>query len=205
MMPGHDGRAIQESRRRARIAELRDRIERLFPRPTVLMLEIGCGHGHFLADYAEKHPHEACLGIDLISQRVGRTLRKAKRADLDNLFVLKAEAEEFIAALPVHVRLGRTFLIHPDPWPKRRHHKNRLLKSSFLDQLARCSREGAPLHFRTDHPGYFRWGREHLGTHPWWELRPEMAWPFEAPSYFQELLPQSRSVTAIRRATPRRP
>ena len=63
-----------------RVGQRREALERecgrLFPGPTRLTLEVGCGHGHFLAAYAEAHPDEKCLGIDLINRRLERAFRK---------------------------------------------------------------------------------------------------------------------------------
>ena len=120
-----------------------------------LTLEIGCGHGHWLTAYSESNPDEPCIGIDLITKRIEKSNRKRERLDLPYLFFFKTEAKEFLENLPDSLILKRTVLIFPDPWPKKRHHKRRLIQHSFLDLLALHSVPNAELCFRTDHEDYF--------------------------------------------------
>ncbi|MBQ8445047.1 MAG: methyltransferase domain-containing protein, partial [Opitutales bacterium] len=91
--------------RAERIAELRAKLLETLPADVVagtrgLTLEIGCGHGHFLAAYAQAFPQEFCLGLDLISKRIERANRKRELAGLTNLAFFKAEATERLLALP---------------------------------------------------------------------------------------------------------
>jgi tRNA (guanine-N7-)-methyltransferase len=92
--------------------------------------------------------------------------------------------------------LSRIFVLFPDPWPKKRHEKNRLLQHSLLTVLAGRALPGALLHFRTDHQSLFEWGLEQLETHPDWTVDPNEAWPLEAGSYFQDMLGVYKSVSA---------
>ena len=106
-------------------------------------LEIGCGHGHWLASFAEKKGDEVFIGIDLITKRIDRALRKVKNDKIQNLFFLKAEATEFLSALHPSLLLSQCYIMYPDPWPKARHHKRRLINESFLNQLAEKSTSDA--------------------------------------------------------------
>jgi tRNA (guanine-N7-)-methyltransferase len=161
-----------------------------------LTLEIGCGHGHFLTAYAVAFPQATCLGMDLVSKRIRLGEKKVEKRGLKNLTFLKAEATEFLEACPANIRLERIFVLYPDPWPKKRHVKNRILQQALLDRLAKMAVAGCQLHFRTDHPSLADWVREQLETNPSWSLNGEAPWPFETGSYFQDMLGTYRSLTA---------
>ena len=161
-----------------------------------ITLEIGAGHGHYLTDYAAAHPTEFCLGIDLLRDRVERSLRKRNRAKLVNLTFMQAEAEEFVAAFPPHIVLKRIFVLFPDPWPKRRHHKNRIMQSTFLQTLASRSDAGTDLCFRTDHADYFAAAKAVVAAHPAWQLS-SSPWPFERVTVFQSRAATYESLVAM--------
>lgn len=187
------------SERRAQLAETLSTLLKGCERFT---LEIGCGHGHYLAGYAETRPDVVCIGIDLIADRVDRAQRKALRTGVARLHFLKAEAHETLAALPAWARMDQIFLLFPDPWPKKRHHKNRLLQDAFLETLADRCAPGARLWFRTDHEPYFKDGTATLAKHPRWRLEStdscEAQWPFELATVFQEKAPAYQSALATR-------
>jgi tRNA (guanine-N7-)-methyltransferase len=183
-------------RRAERIQRLREDLQELFPDRSALTLELGCGHGHFLTAFAEAHPQARCLGVDLVSKRIRKARAKAGKRGLDNLAFLKAEVGELLDAWPETLPVERIFVLFPDPWPKKRHAKNRILQLPVLDRLACRAQPDTCLHFRTDHPGNFSWNREQIALHPLWEIDPLAEWPFESSSFFQELLPDYQSFTA---------
>jgi tRNA (guanine-N7-)-methyltransferase len=184
--------AEYQSRRLARLADLRQTAAGLCRGRGAITLEIGSGHGHFLTAYARAHPDRFCLGIDLVRDRVDRARRKQNRAGVDNLRFVIAEAEELLASWPDEARLGECFVLFPDPWPKRRHHKNRLIQAPFLAQLASRCQPSARLCFRTDHEPYFRESQSVAAGHPAWRLVSE-PWPFELATVFQERAPTFHS------------
>jgi len=150
-------------------------------------LEIGCGHGHFIAAYAAAHCEEPCLAIDIIAERLARAQKKLDRAALTNVVLLRSEARLLLDNLPDWLRFRRVFVLFPDPWPKRRHHKNRLLQPDFLKSLARHCTADARLYFRTDHAPYFAEVAELLRTHPDWEMAGDgEPWGFEQETVFQK-------------------
>ncbi|MFO7724844.1 MAG: tRNA (guanosine(46)-N7)-methyltransferase TrmB [Oceanipulchritudo sp.] len=179
-----------------RVGSLRNRLSEMYPPGTGITLEIGCGHGHFLTAYAQRHPGKACLGIDLLNRRIEKAEQKRSKRALGNLHFLKAEVTEFLEAWPRERGLERCFILFPDPWPKKRHLKNRILQPALLEALAALATPGAALHFRTDHEGCFEWGLEQIRSHPRWEIRAGAPWPFENASYFQELAGSYRSLSA---------
>ncbi|MDR2429813.1 MAG: tRNA (guanosine(46)-N7)-methyltransferase TrmB [Puniceicoccales bacterium] len=181
-----------------RIATLREHLARQLPDPRNLVLELGCGLGHFLTAYAAAHPEHTCLGIDLRTRRIERALRKRDNATLHNLHFLKADAFELLQALPSVTRISNTFLLFPDPWPKKRHHKNRLIQPRLLDLLAtHAAPTKTHLYFRSDHTDYLEWTRTELEKHPAWTLLHNAPWPFEAETYFSQRLPIHQSLVAV--------
>lgn len=167
-------REIYEAQTAARKAALRENLLQLLPSGAIYKtLEIGCGHGHFLVRYAQTHAERFCLGIDLIAQRLAAAERKAQRAELKNCHFLKARAEELIECLPIGFLWNEILTFYPDPWPKKRHHKHRLLQETFLSQLARCVVPNARLHFETDDEDYFEAVCDCVAQHPNWERTDE--------------------------------
>mgnify|MGYP000426139112 FL=1 len=164
-----------------------------------ILFEAGCGHGHWLTDYAEANPGMICAGIDLISWRVRKGNEKKAKRGLQNLHFYKAELSEFLGALPAAIRFDRTVLLFPDPWPKAKHHRRRMVQPSFLDEVARRTDRGGEFCFRSDDRPYFDWTVEHLSEHPDWEIDESAQWPYESETYFQSLMDGYYSVVAKRK------
>jgi len=164
-----------------------------------MLFEAGCGHGHWLTDYAEANPIMICAGIDLISWRVRKGNEKKAKRGLQNLHFYKAELSEFLGALPAAIRFDRTVLLFPDPWPKAKHHRRRMVQPSFLDEVARRTDRGGEFCFRSDDRPYFDWTVEHLSEHPDWEIDESAQWPYESETYFQSLMDGYYSVVAKRK------
>lgn len=181
-----------------RRAALRAELAALLPAKAAIVLEIGCAHGHFLVRYAGENPGKVCLGVDLRGERVDRAKRKAGRARLPNCHFIRAEARELIECLPPGVTFTEVWVLFPDPWPKKRHHKNRLLQPAFFEFLAARTGPGARLFFRTDYAEYFHAVAGFLpGLRTW---RPDLAapWPLEHETVFQARAPSYQSLVAVR-------
>lgn len=163
-----------------------------------ILFEAGCGHGHWLTDYAESYPNTICVGIDLISWRVRKCNEKKSKRGLKNLYFYKAELSEFLEVLPESVRFERTVLLFPDPWPKARHHRRRMIQANLLDELARRSDRGGEVCFRSDDRPYFDWTIQHLNEHNQWLIEPSANWPYESATYFQDFMDKYFSVVAKR-------
>lgn len=183
-------------RRRALTADL----EALVPgsEPQRLVWEVGSGHGHFLNAYAAAHPGELCVGVDITSERVERALKKRNRARLANLTFFHADGRLFLEVLPPHVQISRAFILFPDPWPKLRHRKHRIIQTTFLSQLARCATADCRLYFRTDFTPYFEDARSLISRHADWEVI-DAVWPFEFVTVFQSRAEGHHSLIARRR------
>jgi len=161
------------------------------------VLEIGSGHGHFLEAYADAHPDRFCLGIDYCAERSRRAARKQQRHVHGGLFFLRAEVWEFFDALPADFCFDAVFVLFPDPWPKRRHQKYRLISERFLSRLAASVYPEAALYLRTDAAAYFDEARQTIAEHPLWRLEPAAPWPFERPTVFQAKAPAYQSLVAF--------
>ena len=164
-----------------------------------VVFEAGCGHGHWLTDYAEVNPSVFCIGIDLISWRIRKGNEKKVKRGLKNLQFYKAELSEFLGALPAAIRFDRTILLFPDPWPKAKHHRRRMIQPSFLDEVARRTERGGEFCFRSDDLPYFDWTVEHLTEHSEWEIDQLAQWPYESETYFQSLTDEHHSLVAKRK------
>jgi tRNA (guanine-N7-)-methyltransferase len=178
---------------------LRAEVARLLPPQSRFVWEIGCGHGHFLTAYAETHPAEHCVGIDINLDRVRRATKKRDRARLDHLHFVRAEARLFLEVLPPGAGFSAIYMLFPDPWPKKRHHKYRLLQADFLHEVAQRAGQGTPLFFRTDHAPYFAEAALLLREHPDWRSIGDQPWPFELATVFQQKAPSFQSLVAVRR------
>lgn len=163
-----------------------------------ILFEAGCGHGHWLTDFAAANPDTICVGIDLITWRIRKGNDKKAKRGLKNLHFYKAELGEFLEALPETIRFERTVLLFPDPWPKARHHRRRMVQPAFLDEVARRTDPGGEFCFRSDDRPYFDWTVEHLEAHSEWAMDASAEWPYESETYFQSLMDEYFSVVAKR-------
>lgn len=191
-------KASHLAKMRARQTELHAAFADLSGKMQSFVWEIGCGHGHFLTAYAQAHPERFCLGLDISSDRIERAQRKARHAGLANLQFLRAEARLFLNELPAACRIADVFVLFPDPWPKLRHQKHRIIQPEFLTQLANRAGEGSRLFFRTDFKPYYDDTRETFRSHPRWTLRDD-PWPFEFATVFQQRAPAHYSLIAAPR------
>jgi tRNA (guanine-N7-)-methyltransferase len=184
--------SILDQRRTA----LGQQLQAILPKPeTDFVWEVGSGHGHFLTAYASANPNQLCIGIDLVGERIERAVRKRDRAKLPNLHFIRTEARLFLETLPSAAQIGAIFVLFPDPWPKLRHNKHRILQASFLTAAASRAKPGCRLYFRTDFEPYFTAGRALLAAHPNWELVDE-PWPFEYATVFQQRADTFHSLVA---------
>lgn len=186
------------ARQEERIRGLRQNLASLDLEREPFVWEVGCGHGHFLTAYASSQPAKTCIGIDIVRDRIDRATRKRNRAGLGGLHFILAEASDFFAALPEEAKFSEIFVLFPDPWPKRRHHKNRLIQPDFLHRAAARAGKGSRLYFRTDYAPYFAEAAAIIRAHPHWEVINE-PWPFELETVFQARALSYQSLVATPR------
>lgn len=134
----------------------------LLPFPaTEVWMEIGFGGGEHLALVARQHPEIGFIGCEPFVNGIAKLLGEIERLGLTNIRLYDDDALLLIDAL-APASLGRIYLLHPDPWPKRKHWKRRFVNDANLDRLARVLRPGGELRFTSDHAGYVQWTRKHL-------------------------------------------
>lgn len=139
---------------------------RLFGAPMqAVWLEIGFGGGEHLAAQAGCHPEIGFLGCEVFENGVARLVSAVARNGIGNVRIFADDARLLLAALPDR-SIARIFILFPDPWPKARHHKRRLVAPATLDQLARIMTDGAELRLATDDPDYLAWILETVTAHP---------------------------------------
>src|SRR5256885_872759 len=130
-------------------------ITALFPVIQPLEVELGCGDGSFLAEYAARHPERNFIGIERLLGRMRKLDRKGRRAGLTNLRGVRIESAYFVEyLLPPH-SISALHIYFPDPWPKRKHWKNRLINERFPDLARPALVPGGTVYLRTDHEDYF--------------------------------------------------
>mgnify|MGYP006420589115 CR=1 FL=1 len=137
-------------------------------RPRAIWLEIGFGAGEHLIAQAQANPDVGFIGAEVFQDGVAKMLRRLEQAQIDNVRLYQDDARALLAALP-DATLERTFTLFPDPWPKTRHHKRRLVQQAYLDDVARVLRDGGELRLATDDPSYQRWMAIELTRHPAFE------------------------------------
>jgi len=123
-------------------------------RPKSIWLEIGFGAGEHLAAQAEHRREIAFIGCEVFENGIAKLLGEIERRQLSNIRLFVDDARLLIAALPPQ-SIDGVFILFPDPWPKVRHHKRRIVSRETLDGLARIMTARAELHLATDDPGYF--------------------------------------------------
>ena len=137
-------------------------------------LEIGFGGGEHLAGQAARRPDVTLLGAEPFVNGVASALRHIEAAGLANVRLHPGDARELLARLPEH-SVARVFILFPDPWPKARHHKRRLVQPETVAELARVLQPGGRLRFATDWADYAEQALERF-------LRePRLEWLAETP------------------------
>ncbi len=157
------------------------------PEGAPLEIEIGCGNGRFLAANAAKRPDVRFIGVERMIDRLRKCSRKARQGALHNLLFVRVEAGRFVRELLPDACCQALYLFFPDPWPKRRHHKNRFFRQPMCDTLARILTPGGRFFLSTDHEDYYleiyRW----LSADPRFEEIPPLVRPEDEQTDFERL------------------
>ncbi len=126
----------------------------LFPTKQPLRIEYCSGNGTWLAERAKNDPNSNWLGVEIRFDRVRKICSKKNNLSLDNLAAVWGEAFTFTHHYLPSSSVEEVFINFPDPWPKRRHEKHRLLGPAFIEELARILRPEGTVTFVTDDPDY---------------------------------------------------
>jgi tRNA (guanine-N7-)-methyltransferase len=137
-------------------------------------LEIGFGGGEHLVHQAALNPEVGLIGCEPFINGVAMLLGKIRKAGVENLRVYPGDVRDMFDVLPT-ASVARAFLLYPDPWPKKRHHRRRFVTPEYLDPLARVLAPGAIFRVATDIPDYVRQTLEQL------QPRPDFEWLADGP------------------------
>ena len=129
-------------------------LDACFGRSAPHILEIGFGNGHALAAMAEETPELDFIGIEVHRPGVGRLLLELESRELTNVRVFCADAMDVLGECLPDASVDRVLLFFPDPWPKKRHHKRRIVQAPFIDMVARKLKPGGTFHLATDWENY---------------------------------------------------
>ena len=127
----------------------------LFGNDHPIELEIGCGKGGFLLRQAQAHPDRNYLGIEWANEFYKFSADRMARWGVTNVRIIRTDAKHFLMHRLPAACLSALHIYHPDPWPKKRHHKRRLFSPDFMEAVVRVLRPEARLAIQTDHAEYF--------------------------------------------------
>lgn len=126
----------------------------IFENTNPLMLEIGCGVGDFVVNMASQHPELNFIALDYYNKGCLKSCKRAERAELKNVRIIRDEARNFIRRCLTPAALSGVFINCPDPWPKRYQRRRRLVNQEFISFLKPYLQPGAMFHFTTDFDDY---------------------------------------------------
>lgn len=131
-----------------------------------LYIEIGSGKGEFISRYPISHPNWNFIGLEMSGKRIYNCLKKLSPQRNPNVRLVHKHVDAGIKNLFRSQSVQGVFIQHPDPWPKRKHHRRRLIQQDFLDALAEIMVPGAQVQVSTDHSEYAAWIVEEFLSNP---------------------------------------
>ncbi len=137
---------------------------KLFDNDRPVELEIGAGRGDFLIGYCAANPQVNLVAVERKINYLQRGINKARQRELTNVRFLNLEVSHFLEEYAPPQSLKAVHIYFPDPWPKKRHLRRRLIQSDFIKMLAGKIVPGGGLHLRTDHPNYFEQMMDVMGN-----------------------------------------
>ena len=172
-----------------------------------LEIDVGCGDGGFLLDLAAAHPERDFLGLEKLLGRARKVVRQAARRGLTNVKALQIDSPYAVRHLLPPGGISRLHLLFPDPWPKAKHAKNRLVQPAFCQDVHRLLRPGGEWLFKTDHPEYFAEAvatiqASGLFTATHW---PADCFPYPLTDFERQWLAEGKTIQSARFTTTSRP
>ncbi len=155
----------------------------VFGNKNPLALEIGCGIGDFITQLATRQPQRNFIAIDIYNKGCLKTCNRLQQNGLSNVRVIRTEARYLLAQFLTPESLAAVYINCPDPWPKKRHRKRRLVNGEFLLALLRAMRPGADLFFSSDVVDYALDVADQLQNLPGFENRMSAPVAFELADY----------------------
>jgi len=161
----------------------------IFGNRNPVIMEIGFGNGTLLAEQAALHPDYNFVGLEVHRPGVGRLLQQLDKQSINNIRIMNCDAMQVLSTQIIQASLFAIWLFFPDPWPKKRHHKRRIVNSSFLDHVSSALEAEGILHMATDWQDYAEHMQSAINNHSQFSLtdKPEQQiYPFKRPStHFQ--------------------
>jgi tRNA (guanine-N7-)-methyltransferase len=139
-------------------------LTKLFPRSQPLEAELGCGDASFIAEYAKRHPEKNFIGVERLLGRIRKLDKKGRRFGLTNLRGVRIESAYFLEWLLPRHAAGSLHVYFPDPWPKLKHRKHRLINERFPELAHAAIKPGGRVYLRTDDADYFEQMQAMFGT-----------------------------------------
>jgi tRNA (guanine-N7-)-methyltransferase len=143
-----------------------------FDTPGPFELEIGCGKAGFLLHRAQSHPEARLLGIEWANKYFQFAADRMARWQITNVRVMRTDAKTFVMRHLPPACVSVLHLYHPDPWPKKRHHKRRLVQADFVEAAVRVLTPAGRWLIQSDHQEYFEQMQEVIRTRPELSQRP---------------------------------
>lgn len=148
-------------------------------------VDLGCGDGGFLLAMARHYPGTLFLGVERLLGRIRKVCHESARQGLANVKALRVESRYFLEWMATPGSISCLHYLFPDPWPKEKHHKNRLVQDSFIPVLHRALTSNGEFLFKTDHEDYYHWVCEKMDASPLF-IRGEWNAPFYPKTDFQQ-------------------
>lgn len=146
----------------------------IFPNARRIHLEIGYGGGEHLARIAQENPDDGFIGCEVFTGGIGKLLEAIDTGGIENIRLFPDDVIKLLAVMP-DACLDALYVLYPDPWPKPRHHKRRLIQFPVLAEFARVLKPGGTFRFATDIEDYANWTLAHI-------LRTDaFSWPLQSP------------------------
>ncbi len=158
--------------------------------PKAFWLEIGFGAGEHLIEQAKANPDVGLIGCEPFLNGVAAALAGIEREGLSNVRLRRGDAQALVEAVP-DAFFSRVFILYPDPWPKRRHNKRRIVSGPMVTALARVLQPGGEVRFATDIDDYAGWTLRRFLASPWFRWAPSAAvdwrrpWPQWRPTRYE--------------------
>jgi tRNA (guanine-N7-)-methyltransferase len=153
----------------------------LFGNDRPVELEIGVGKGRFVMLAAAARPDTNFLGLEVAKRFLAKAIDRVAKRGLNNVRLIQAEAAAFLSQCLAESSIEGIHLYFPDPWPKKRHHKRRIVRPAVLDEMHRVLWGGGLVRVVTDHADYAAAMRETFGRHPSFEEAPNDPGLWEIP------------------------
>ena len=158
----------------------------VFGRTAPVELDLGAGDGVYVEARVRREADRDFVAVERLLGRATKIAKKAVRGDLRNLRILRLESAYFLKNLCAPDSVDVITLRYPDPWPKRRHHGNRILTRDFAADASRALRKCGRLQLTTDDREYFEWACREVDACPGWKVDPDWSGQDEPTSEFEE-------------------